>query len=351
MVPGSIPKIILSLTAIKNVNLAQTKGYLKRNKKIISIVIKLIIGFGSLFIIYARLKSDLTSEKLELLSTAAVSLKGLLCIGLCLALMPLNWGLESYKWKSITEPVQKISYRRAIRSVYSGVCLGNFAPGRATEFIAKILFFENSNRPKVTVLHFMNGMFQFSITVTVGFIALIIRLKDFESSYSWLVYVSGTIGVLMISGLIFCIYNVDKILHFIVRKISKEKNALDFSYQFKRETVIKLILVSLLRYLVFCSQFALILLVFLSGKSVIPYLTGISIYFLITASIPMFSVVEAAIRAAVALIVFKGAGVSDSVIALCTILIWLINIILPSLMGYYFLVKENFNFKLNGLKT
>jgi hypothetical protein len=301
---------------------------------------------ASLFIIYYRLKNDLTLDKLELLSAAAVSLKGLGCVGLCLALMPLNWGLESYKWKTITEPVQKISYKRAIRSVYSGVCLGNFAPGRATEFIAKILFFEISNRPKVTVLHFINGMFQFSITVTIGFIALIIRLNDFENDYSWLVYVSGTIGLLMLCGLTFCVYNVDKILHFIVRKISKEKNALDFNYHFNRPTVIKLIAFSLLRYVVFFSQ----LFVFLSGKSIIPYLTGISIYFLITASIPMFSIVEAAIRAAVALIVFKGVGGSDSVIALCTILIWFINIILPSLVGYYFLVKEKFNFKFNEFK-
>jgi hypothetical protein len=61
----------------------------------------------------------------------------------------------------------------------------------------------------------------------------------------------------------------------------------------------------------------------------------------------MLSVAEAAIRAAVAMVVFKSSGMSDTVVALTTVLIWLINIIIPSLIGYYFLLRENFNFKVS----
>lgn len=280
----------------------------------------------------------------------AFSLKGLTCLVSCLLLMPVNWGLEAVKWKIITAPVEEITHGIARRSVYSGVCLGNFAPGRATEFIAKILYFDIDNRSKVTLLHFINGMFQFSVTVTIGFLAILIRLKDFENDYSWMVYLGGLVGLIMLSVLTLSVFYIDRILHFVVRKINKKNKLKAFTYNFKAKTVIKLLGYSLLRYAVFFTQFALVLTIFLTGQSLIPILTGISIYFLITATIPMFSLVEAAIRAAVALVVFKGAGMSDAIIALCTLLIWIINIILPSMAGYYFLVKEKFNFRFQGLK-
>ncbi|MCC6372535.1 MAG: hypothetical protein IT236_16140 [Bacteroidia bacterium] len=318
---------------------------MKSRKKILSIIIKLLIGIGSVLVIYWRLRHDLTVDKLGLLSSSLVSLKGVLCLVAALALMPLNWGIESFKWQQITAPVEKISLGRAIRSVYSGVCLGNFAPGRATEFVAKILFFKNENRPKVTILHFMNGMFQFSITVVLGFLALLVKLQDFGGQYSWLIYVSGSIGAVMISVLALCIIKVDVILNSVSKRLSKQNHVDGFNYQFSGSRIVTLFGFSGLRYLVFFSQFALVLSVFHSQVFSLPVLSGISIYFLITSTIPMFSMVEAAIRAAVALVVFKGCGMSDTVIALCTVLIWLINIILPSLAGYYFLVRENFNFK------
>ena len=158
---------------------------MQERKKIISPVLKITIGLASFAIIYFRLKSDFTSDKLQLLYTSVFSLKGILCFTTCLLLIPINWGIESYKWKLITAPVETIHLNTAIRSVYSGVCLGNLAPGRATEFVAKILFFKAENRPKITVLHFVNGMFQFSITILAGLCALIYRLNQLDH-YSWL---------------------------------------------------------------------------------------------------------------------------------------------------------------------
>jgi hypothetical protein len=66
----------------------------------------------------------------------------------------------------------------------------------------------------------------------------------------------------------------------------------------------------------------------------------------ITTVIPMISALEAAIRAAVAIMVFKDSGISPAALALSSLLIWMVNIILPSIAGYFFLVRQNFNFKL-----
>ena len=318
---------------------------MQKRKKILSILIKLLIGAGSFFIIYVRLKSDFTPEKLDLLYASAFSVIGGVCFAICLLLIPINWGIEAYKWKLITAPIQWVSYKTATKSVYSGVCLGNLAPGRATEFLAKIIFFKIENRPKITVLHFVGGMFQLSITIISGFIALLFMFKNFGGDSAWMTYTTSTIGVVLLTLLTLSIYKINDVLNFISKKISKESQVEDFNYKFTSGTLFKLFGFSTLRYSVFFCQFILLIFLFHRGISFAIF-PEVALYFLITTTIPMISVLEAAIRAAVALVVFKDSGISNSALALSSLLIWLVNIIVPSIFGYIILLRQNFNFKL-----
>ncbi|WP_317898686.1 hypothetical protein [Aurantibacillus circumpalustris] len=318
---------------------------MQTRKKILSLLIKLLIGVGSFFIIYVRLKSDFTSEKLDLLYASTFSLIGVICFAASILLIPINWGIEAYKWKLITAPIQWVSYKTATKSVYSGVCLGNLAPGRATEFLAKIIFFKIENRPKITVLHFVGGMFQLSITIISGFIALLFMLNNFGSDSLWMTYVTSSIGIVLLTLLILSIYKINPLLNFISKKISKQSQVEDFNYKFLASSLIKLFGFSALRYSVFFCQFVLLLLIFHRDISFVIF-PEIALYFLITTTIPMISVLEAAIRAAVALVVFKDSGISNSALALSSLLIWLVNIIVPSIFGYIILLRQNFNFKL-----
>jgi hypothetical protein len=97
---------------------------------------------------------------------------------------------------------------------------------------------------------------------------------------------------------------------------------------------------------VFYAQFAMLLYVFYPFSISGELLSEIALYFLVTTTIPMISVLEAAIRAAVALVVFRNSGIDDATLAITSILIWLLNIIIPSVAGYYILLRQNFNFKL-----
>lgn len=323
---------------------------MEKRKKILSILIKLLIGIGSFSLIYIRLKSDFTPEKLDLLYASALSSKGILCFVFCLLLIPVNWGIESYKWKVITAPIEQISFKTALKSVYSGVCLGNLAPGRSTEFLAKIIFFEANNRPKITVLHFVNGLFQFSITILIGLLALSFKLHDFGAEYSWLAYATSAGGIVILFILVLCIYKIDAILHFISKKISKQNQLDDFKYSFQHKTLFLLFGFSILRYSVFFSQLCLLIYAFHQHAFNYEIVVGISLYFLITSIIPMISLLEAAIRAAVALVVFKNAGVQNSNLALSIVTLWFLNIVIPSGIGYYFLLKQKFNFKVFASK-
>lgn len=318
---------------------------MQKRKKILSILIKLLIGIGSFLIVYFRLRNDFTPDKLSLISSRALAGSGLLMMVFCILLIPVNWGIEAWKWKLITSPIQEISFKTATKSVYSGVCLGNLAPGRATEFLAKILFFKIENRPHVTVLHFVGGMFQLSITIIAGFIAILFELNKQGSEASWILNLTIGIGVLLLLALGMAIYKIDPLLHLLARKIKKGTNVVSFEYRFTPGMLVQLFGYSALRYSVFFLQFLLIIRVFYDG-ALVNILPGMALYFLVTTVLPMISVLEAAIRTAIALLVFKDSGISNSVLAISSVLIWLVNIIVPSIFGYYILWRQNFNFKL-----
>lgn len=321
-----------------------------QRKKIISILIKALVGIASCVIIYSKIKSDLTPANLGMIRGVAFSAGGLFSLFLCLLLVPVNWGLESYKWRLITKPIQNVSFKTATKSVYSGVCLGNLAPGRSTEFLAKIFFFKPENRPVITVLHFVNGMFQFSLTIVVGFFALLFKLNDFDGQYSYIAYMASVIGLLVLVFLAICIYKIDPLLHFISKKISKRNQLVDFKYRFQNKTIFTLFGFSMLRYTVFYSQLSILISLFHPGFFSPATLIGTALYFLISSVLPMISFLEAAIRSAIALVVFKNTGIAHAHIALAVVVLWFMNIVLPSIAGYYFLLKQNFNFRLATAK-
>ncbi len=260
--------------------------------------------------------------------------------------MPINWGIESYKWKLITKQVESISYKTALKSVFMGICLGNIAPGRAMEFLGKVYFFKSDNKPSVTILHFINGMFQMLITVLTGICALAYKFQIVHSS-AQLVYSIIIFGVVLIIFFCLAILNVSSIqgkLKFIKWfKFSDSTQQLSFS----KMLLLKIIVLSMLRYLVFSFQFYLVYSVLSLPIPFLQMTSSIAFYFMLTSLIPMVSFIEPAIRAAIALFVFN--QVNDSYISVVSsaTLLWFINVVLPSIIGYFVILKSKINFKIN----
>lgn len=311
-------------------------------KNIVILFIKILIGILSFWFIYQRL-SSIPNFK-EQISSLFSEPSMLMVTALTILLMPVNWGIESYKWKLITSPVETINYKTSLKSIFSGICVGNIAPGRALEFAAKILFFKPENRPAITVLHFINGMFQMFITVSVGMFA--VYYKTFRSTEnSNATYLIISIGAILIFGFFWSILNVDV--------IQKKLKFLKWFKNIKEDQIvtlpIKLIITlfgfSIIRYLVFTFQFYFIYHSLAQNTEFFDVFMSISAYFMITSAIPMISFIEPAIRAAIALFVFNGVNNNEIVVVLSSTIIWIINVVIPSLIGYIIILKEKINIK------
>jgi len=306
------------------------------HKKRIILAVKILIGILSFYIIYNRLSTIEGFSDTIVQWANQPKIYVIFLIVLCL--MPVNWGIESYKWKLITRRIESISYLRAVKSVLSGICIGNIAPGRALEFAAKVVFFKTENRPAVTLIHFINGMFQMLITVMVG-VASVIYKSSTTNHSSILFYVIVIAGICLIAVFCWSIMNV-KTIQQKLKFIKWFKQIDDAQLEaFPLSLVIKLVGLSILRYIVFTMQFYLVFQVLSPDVQFINAFTSIAAYFLLTSLMPMISVIEPAIRAAIALFVFSNQDSSITVI-LSSTMIWLINVVVPSVLGYFVILKE-----------
>jgi hypothetical protein len=309
------------------------------NKKNITAIIKILIGVLCIGLIAQRLYASYSPENLKSVREI-FSAKNYLLLAVTCLLMFVNWGIETLKWKVITQPLEKISFSKAWQSVWTGVCIGNLTPGRLGEFAGRILFFAPENRAKVATSHFVSGITQLIITIVSGCTGLLVFSGVVNTGF-FIVTIAGEIILLAI--LVVALVRLNKVLTWLIRVSFLKK--FDFEgLSFDKNLLSKLLSLSALRYFVFSFQFYLLLHCCDIFGSFFEITAAIAIMYLLLSTIPMISFVEVGVRAYVAVLLFKSFEVNEWQLSAIATLLWLINIAVPSLIGYIFILKNNFSF-------
>lgn len=101
--------------------------------------------------------------------------------------------------------------------------------------------------------------------------------------------------------------------------------------------VIRVLIISMFRYLIFSVQFLLLLLFFEAGNDVALFITGIAFIFLAKSVVPTFF--DFGVREASALYFFGHFYFEDEKIIFASLSLWIINILLPALIGMAMIFK------------
>ncbi len=315
----------------------QKKELSPKTKKLLSWVLKIVIGIASFAFVYYKLKPECTPEKLAIVKEGfrAPAQLGLLLI--CFLLIPLNWALEIYKWQLITHNIEAVSFGKAAQSVLTGICLGNLTPGRLGEFAGRILFFNPINRAKVAITHFVCGLTQLLTTVSLGILGLALLLMNkAPDKLNYLILIAC---LLLFLALLFLMLKINACykwlsgLKFLNRFSLGEIN-------YESRTIRLLLGLSVLRYAVFSTQYFILLHALGAWGDVVQLYAAIAVSFMLMSSIPMISFIEMAIRGAIALLVFSSFHASALQLFVASTLLWLFNIILPSIVGYFIFLRK-----------
>jgi MFS family permease len=262
-------------------------------------------------------------------------------------LMFLNWGIEARKWQFVVKGVQRVSFGRAFRAVFSGQALGFNTLNRVGESAGRALFLEEGNRLRGILLSVVGSMSQIIVTFVTGLFSLLyLRIYILDNSHHleglsvfWLdglLYII-TIGVLLFMLLYFrlswCVQLLEKIPwiakhRFFVQKLE--------DFHWKELTII--LLLSMFRYVVFVVQYVLLLQVF---EVTIPWQDAaslVSVMFLVLAIVPTIALAELGFRGKVSLQLFGLLSANTVGIIATAAGIWIINLIIPAIGGSLFLL-------------
>ncbi|PKP09141.1 MAG: hypothetical protein CVU09_12455 [Bacteroidetes bacterium HGW-Bacteroidetes-4] len=261
-----------------------------------------------------------------------------------LALVPVNWGLESVKWKLLMAPIAPISWKNAIGSVLAGVSVSIFTPNRVGEFGGRIFFLEKETRVQGVGATLVGNLAQMLITLIVGLIGLIPFWNFMDTTTSF--PLSGTtlffISIVVIALGLTVYFGVHRLVPLFMKiKWAQQKmHYIKFLAAYKKHLMFTVFGLSGLRYLVFSIQFFLLLK--LNGINLTPTVAALAIsqIYLILTLVPTFALSEVGVRSSVAVWVLGVFTPLTGAVIVASVSLWIINLAFPAFMGSIFLTKQ-----------
>ncbi|MEN8250081.1 MAG: hypothetical protein ABFS32_14205 [Bacteroidota bacterium] len=239
-------------------------------------------------------------------------------------LLPINWSLESMKWRILAGKAN-ISFQKAIIGVMSGVTLDNILPASTGSITGRVLSVDKESRMEVIPGILAGQFLQSVVTFLFGLVGFWLAWTKNPDIFSWqLIHTIYLLGGGIIAML--ALYFWRKKIPDFIKPISQ------YSF-FNWMNVLGL---SIIRYLVFLGQFILLMQIFSPELDVLLQLGCATFVFAARTFLPKISSLERLGIRAMAAVFFLDlfaqpyAGVLYAVVSL-----WMINLVIPSLIGLY----------------
>lgn len=238
------------------------------------------------------------------------------------------------KWGILIDQFQKLSFKKKINSVFMGLSVGFLTPNRIGDFAGRLRYIRVENRLESIHASFVASIYQTAVTLLVGSCGFVYWMNQevLDSDHLSLIYAISGLTILALLVLVFRM----KLLILIAMKVkwlSKFSDRFDWFLSIDRKELQKVFALAFLRYLIFLFQYYLIVIAFNVAASPLLIVSSISTIYLLTTIIPTSTFSDILLRGAVSLLIFGVFIASEEVILLITATIWLINIVIPSLMG------------------
>ncbi|WP_306349852.1 hypothetical protein [Flavobacterium sp. '19STA2R22 D10 B1'] len=302
-------------------------------KQFLILLAKLLIVGGSFYFIYRQLSTNDQLDWSRFLDQfdKKKSITGVLLI---LLLTFLNRFIEILKWQALASYIHPISLAKSTQQVLAALTASIFTPNGIGEYGAKALFYDKKYTKTIIFLNFIGNGMQVVFASIIGIIGLIVlsfHFPDFQQNNQKSFFIVVTI----ILGL--------GLFLFFTKKITIKGYSLHKAYE-KLQEIPKLIhqktaFYALLRYLIIMHQYYLLFLFF---DVEIPYFlllfTIMGVFFL-SSALPTFQFLDFAVKGGVAIYFFGLLHVNEWIVIFITTLIWFLNVVLPSLIGSYYVLS------------
>jgi hypothetical protein len=290
---------------------------------LIYFTVKLLIVVGAFYFIYNQLASNdkLDWEKFLILFHKNQSVGGILFL---LLLSFLNRYFEILKWQNLAQVVKPISTYEATKQVLAALTLGVFTPVGVGEYAGKALYFDRKDTKKIIFLNLICNGIQIVATGVFGILGMLL-----------LGYWLWSFGIITIT-MAFLLFS------YFTKKIKikgySTADLLDRIDEIPKKIHRKNFLLGMCRYLVFSHQYYFLFLAFDVDLSYTTLMATITTVYFLASVIPSFQFLDFALKGSLAVYFFGILGVNEWVVVFVTTLMWFLNIVLPVIIGSYFVM-------------
>ena len=251
-------------------------------------------------------------------------------------LLPLNIFLESAKWQKIIEKTEQIPFRQALKAVLAGFAAGFATPNRIGDMAGRMLFISPANRKITAVYSLLNSFTQNYSIALVGLPTAayyFFFIKNIKYDFQQLLIVAA-VFILIFTTIFFFL---PKIV-FLFNKRNRLKFIKSIS-DYKTTDMLSITGYSVLRFIVFSIQFFAMLQFFGVELNLFEAIVSIPTSYLFVTFTPSLAFSEAAIRSSYAVLIIGAFSDNVAGIAFAGFLLWVINFVLPMLIGSRLIVN------------
>ncbi|WP_460217714.1 lysylphosphatidylglycerol synthase domain-containing protein [Psychroserpens sp. MEBiC05023] len=310
-----------------------------KTKQFFFVLIKLSIVVGAFYFIYRKL---VTNEDLDfhqfwsfLRDNNTFSPKN---ISFLFILSIFNWFFEIIKWKVLVAYIKTISFKNAMEQSLGSLTASLITPNRIGEYGAKAVYYNAAKRKPIMLLNLLGNINQMGVTILFGCIGLWLMHSKYDLNINY--YKVSRFLILIVVVGIFTLFGV-KQNKFRIKGFSIEKLK-SFFKNLPNRIHISVFLLSLLRYFIFSFQFYYLLGLFGITVSYYNAMIVIISMYLLASIIPSIFIFDVVIKGSVAVYLFSLVGVNEFTTLSVISIMWLLNVVIPSVFGSYYVLNFNY---------
>jgi hypothetical protein len=254
-------------------------------------------------------------------------------------LMVINWTIEAQKWRYLLLGTERFSLWTSLQSVLTGLAVSVITPNRIGEYMGRILFLRNVHKLQGITVTIVGSFAQLIVTGFLGLIGLIYYINQVKST-QWIYWLlAGSLVLCIVLGYFY--FNLPTFVEKLstIPFLRKVKTYLLIVRRFHASQLLRILFLSFLRYGIYTTQFVLLLKLLWVEVPLLDMVLTIWLIFWAMAIVPTIAIAEIGIRGETALYFLAPLSQNHVGIVTATILLWLINLIIPALFGCLFVFR------------
>ncbi|WP_027138386.1 lysylphosphatidylglycerol synthase domain-containing protein [Gaetbulibacter saemankumensis] len=308
-----------------------------KTKQFFLVLIKISLVITAFYYIYEKLNTSYLDLSF-LFNRIENHLISFFLIGLSLLILTsLNWFFDILKWQHLVSSIKHLTLTEVSKQCLASLTVSIFTPNKIGEYGAKALFFSREYRKQILILNLISNLTQMSITLILGVIGLSFFSLKYSIQLNFHNHIVGFILLIMIALLIIITFKRTNYSKF---KLIKLDNL--FKHYNTKQRLLRILVLSLIRYLIFSFQFYYLLHLFNVDIYYFDAMVIISSMYLLSSIIPSIAIFDVAIKGSIAAFLFSYLSISPTIILSITTIMWIFNFVLPTLIGSHFVLNYKY---------